>query len=138
MRLIIILLFLFAGLHLSRAQTTENPKSIDYSSQSEYEIGGITVLGTEHLDKNVLVLSSGLSVGDKITVPGEDITNAIHALWELELFADVSIYASKILGKTIFLNIEVEERPRLSKFSFKGVKKMRPTTFARRLKLTAG
>jgi outer membrane protein insertion porin family len=135
-----IFLLLILGFQASMAQSGADESSgvMDYSSQAEYEIGGITVSGTEHLDKNVLILSSGLSVGDKITVPGEDITNAIHALWDLELFADVSISATKIVGKTIFLNFGVEERPRLSKFSFKGVKKNEADDIREKIKISRG
>jgi|694.fasta_scaffold00329_62 outer membrane protein insertion porin family len=136
----LVFLFLFCSYH-TKAQVVlggSQPSTIDYSLPSEYEIGGITVSGTDYLDKNVLIIASGLSVGDKITVPGDGITKAIKSLWELNLFADISIVATKIQGKTIFLGIQVEERPRLSKFSFKGVKKHEADDIREKINLIRG
>jgi len=115
-----------------------NETTVDYAMPSQYEIGGITVSGTDYLDKNVLIIASGLSVGDKISIPGEAITKAIKSLWELNLFSDISINVGKIQGKTVFLTIQVEERPRLSKFSFKGVKKHEADDLRERIKLIRG
>jgi outer membrane protein insertion porin family len=98
---------------------------INYELPIEYEIGGITISGVEHLDRNVLILLSGLSVGEKIKIPGERISKAIENLWDQGLFADVQIYATKKQGNIIFLEIYLEERPRLSKFSFLGVRENR-------------
>jgi outer membrane protein insertion porin family len=111
---------------------------LNTSVQVEYEIGGIVVFGTDYLDKNVIILSSGLTVGDKIFVPGESITKAIKNLWDLNLFSDISISAEKVTGKSIFLSINVEERPRLTKFSFKGVKKSDADDIREKIKLNRG
>jgi outer membrane protein insertion porin family len=96
---------------------------IDYASPKQYEIGGITVSGTKYLDKKVLVLLSGLSVGEKLQVPGAGITEAIRKLWDQGLFSDIDIRITKIIDDKVFLDIQLQERPRLSKFALKGVKK---------------
>jgi outer membrane protein insertion porin family len=96
---------------------------MNYAQPKEYEIGGITVSGVKYLDKGVLTMISGLKVGEKVDVPGDDFRNAIKKLWEQGLFAYVNISATKIEGDLIFLNIDLRERPRLSKFSFNGLKK---------------
>ncbi|MBP9151559.1 MAG: outer membrane protein assembly factor BamA [Flavobacteriales bacterium] len=96
---------------------------LDYASPKQYELGPITVSGTKYLDKKVLILLSGLSVGEKIQVPGEAITEAIHKLWDQGLFSDIEITATKIVDDKIFLDIRLQERPRLSKYALKGVKK---------------
>lgn len=111
---------------------------LNTSVQVEYEIGGIVVNGTDYLDKNVIILSSGLAVGDKIFVPGEAITKAIRNLWELNLFSDISISAEKISENTIFLGINVEERPRLTRFTFKGIKKSDVDDIREKIKLNRG
>lgn len=98
-------------------------EEIKYTSPQTYTIGGITVEGVRFLDANAIILLSGLSVGDKVEVPGERISNAIRSLWKQQLFADVKIKATKIQGNTIFLAIQLEERPRLAKFKFEGVSK---------------
>lgn len=89
----------------------------------EFEIGGITVSGASYSDENAIKLVSGLKVGSKIRVPGEDIGNAIRALWKLKLYDNVIISKEKTVGEAIFLNIKVVERPRIAKHSFSGVKK---------------
>jgi len=122
----------------AQTQLDSSLSSITYGNSKEYEIGGITVTGTDYLDKNVIILSSGLTVGDKISVPGDKITKAIHGLWELNLFSDIGISATKIQNNRIFLDIKVEERPRLSKFSFKGIKKSEADDIREKIKLIKG
>ena len=77
--------------------------------------------GTEYMDANAVKLFSGLQVGDKITVPGDRSARPYGTCGDQKLFADVRIEAAEIRGKTIFLNIIVQERPRLSRFKFEGV-----------------
>lgn len=112
--------------------------TIDFSTPKEYEIGGITVSGANHLDQNVLSLLSGLSVGDKVQVPGDKFSSAIENLWKQGLFEDIKITANKIQGFTIFINIEVLERPRLSKFSLKGMTKGEADDIREKIKLIKG
>lgn len=104
-------------------QTTDATPVYEYGTPGEYEIGGIKVSGAEYSDDNAVIGVSGLKVGDKIRVPGPDIQQAIKKLWKLRLFTDVQILKEKTIGDVIFLEILVQERPRLSKHSFKGVKK---------------
>ena len=61
------------------------------ATPKEYELGGVTVNGTQFLDNTVLINLSGLIIGDKIEVPGEKVTKAIRNLWEQNLFSDISI-----------------------------------------------
>lgn len=92
----------------------------DYATPQSYVIGGIDVSGANYTDKNVIRLLSGLVVGDKLQIPGDKITGAIKALWKQGLFENIQIYQEKIIGNDVFLKIAVTERPRMSKFSFKG------------------
>lgn len=73
---------------LSQAQT-----DINYGDPKEYEIAEITVSGNNFLDPNALISITGLKVGDKIRVPGDDITSAIKRLWEQGILGDVRISA---------------------------------------------
>ncbi|MFO8130349.1 MAG: POTRA domain-containing protein [Bacteroidales bacterium] len=122
----------------SQVQIGDDIDLIDYSNPIEYEIGGITVSGVQYLDQNVLVLLSGLKVGDRIKVPGQEITQAIKKLWDQGLFENIRISISKIQGDLIFLDIYLEERPRLSKFSFKGVKKTEADKLREDMRLVRG
>jgi len=120
-KITILFYFLFVVVAL-RAQDSI-PKPINSAAPVEYQIGGIVVSGAEHFDEKVLILLSGLSVGDKVQVPGEKFSTAIENLWKQGLFGDVKIVATKIQGSYIFLKIEVAERPRIFRYAIKGVKK---------------
>lgn len=96
---------------------------VDYGRPQDFEIGGVVVTGTQFLDPGVLINISGLTVGDTIAVPGDAVSGAIRNLWKQGLFSDVKVIANRIQGRTIFLELRLTERPRLSKFSFKGVSK---------------
>jgi outer membrane protein insertion porin family len=91
---------------------------LDYSNPREFEVGGITISGVKFLDHGVLIALSGLQVGQTIEVPGERISKAINNLWNQGLFSDVKISATKIIADKIFLDIYLQERPRLSAFYF--------------------
>jgi len=136
--LIFIFCVSFYSIALAQIPITSDLSSLDYSTPKQYQIGGITVTGADHLDKNVLVMLSGLSEGDKIDVPGDRITQAIKNLWNQGLFADINITATKIQGTYIFLNIQVEERPRLSRFSFTGIRKGEADEIREKIKLNKG
>ena len=82
-----------------------NLENISYERPVEYEIAGITVEGIQNLDKNAIITLSGLNVGNKIMVPGEDLSKAITKLWDQNLFADIRIDASKVMGSNVFLEI---------------------------------
>ncbi|MBP6312101.1 MAG: outer membrane protein assembly factor BamA [Flavobacteriales bacterium] len=131
MRWYIVLLLAFIS-GASLAQT------MDPARASEYEIGGITISGTVTTDPNAVKLFTGLQVGDKVTVPGERITNAIRQLWDQQLFSDVRIDAAEIRGRVIFLNIIVEEKPRLSRFKFKGPNKSEADKLREEIQLVRG
>ena len=103
--------------------TDEEYFSIYYSSPKKYTIADIQISGIRYLDQTVLIQLSGLSVGQIIEVPGETITRAIKNLWQQGLFSDVKITAQKVVGDDIWLDIYLQERPRLSSVNFFGANK---------------
>ena len=136
--LFLFILVLFSATSKSQISIGSDLSEIDYSTPKEYEIGGITVTGVQFLDNNMLIMLSGLSVGDKITIPGDKISGAIDKLWEQGLFENIKISVSKISDKTIFLDIYLQERPRLSKFKFTGIRKGEADKVREEIKLTSG
>jgi outer membrane protein insertion porin family len=94
--------------------------SLDWAKPKEYTIAGIEVECSEFTDKNVVRLLSGIAYGDKVQIPGDKISEAIKNLWKQSLFEDVKIFLVKTIGNDAFLKIVVVEKPRLSKFSFRG------------------
>ncbi len=89
-------------------------------TQKKYRLAPLQIEGAEFTDKNVISLLSGLTEGETITIPGDRISDAIKKLWKQGMFEDVQILQDKIVGNDIYLIIKVVERPRLTKFSFKG------------------
>ena len=99
-------------------------QDIEYGlTRNTYEIAGIEVEGADSYEDFVLIGFSGLAVGDKIEVPGDQITKAIKRFWKQGLFSNVKIKASKIEGNKIWLVIELEQRPRVSEVRYEGLKK---------------
>lgn len=102
----------------------------------EYTIAGITTAGAQFLDEDLLIAVTGLSLGKKIKLPNdESISKAIKNLWKQELFSDVNITIDKIVDDKIFLKINVEERPRLSRYNFRGIRKSEAQELKNKLNL---
>ena len=112
--------------------------SLDYFSPKDYIIGGTTLTGTQYLDKEVIIKLSKLNVGDVVTLPGEATANAIKNLWVQGLFDDVQIFVTKLVEDTVYFDIEVVERPRLSSFEIIGVSKSQKTDLNEKLAEKAG
>lgn len=104
----------------------------------KYQLGGITVSGARYLDPNTLIGLSGLRIGDAITVPGEDVGKAIRKIWAQGILADISVGIARIEGDKIFLDFNVRERPRLSKFTFEGISKGQADEIDKKIKLIRG
>ncbi|WP_278626511.1 outer membrane protein assembly factor BamA [Parabacteroides gordonii] len=129
----IVLFFIFLGFacgaFAQESDTTqvEAPAEvpvINYSlSPKRYKIADIKVTGIKNYDDFVLIGFSGLSVGDIITVPGDEITTAVKRFWKHGLFSDVKILATKIEGDEIWLEIQLKQRPRISEVNYHGIKK---------------
>ena len=138
LRLIHLLLLLISSSISAQINLRNSIENVSYEKPVEYEIAGITIQGITNLDKNAIITLSGLTVGDKIMIPGEEISKAITKLWAQNLFADIQIHVSKILGTNIFLDIVLQELPRLSKFGFKGGSKSEVEKIREKVELVRG
>ena len=134
----LLLLIFGSGRLFAQINSEDNLNNISYERPVEYEIGGVTVQGTQNLDKNAIVTLSGLTLGDKIMVPGEDLSKAISKLWDQNLFTDIQIDVSQIEENTIFLVIKLQELPKLSKFAFKGISKSETDNIRDKIDLVRG
>lgn len=88
-----------------------------------YLLSGLEVEGAQYSDNSLVVSLSGLEVGENVTIPGVQISDAIKRLWKENIFSDISIRTDRVVGDKIFLTIVVKERPRISQFSFQGISK---------------
>lgn len=111
---------------------------IDYTSPTPYTIAGISVSGIQFLSQDAIVILSGLNVGQVIDVPGTQISNAINKLWGQGLFSDVKISITKTQADSIWLDIFLQEQPRLNKVYFYGVNKSQESDLRDKLGLTTG
>ncbi len=112
--------------------------TLNYSNPSEYYIAGIEIAGLNVLDKNAMTSLTGLKIGDKIKIPGDQIATAIRKLWKHGLVGDVSISIDRVEGQNAYLIINLAERPRLTDFYFIGINKSRQSSLKEDLKLIKG
>ena len=90
----------------------------------KYTIADIQVKGNKAFDPAIVISVSGLAVGDEVTIPGGDnFAKAISKLWTQNMFTNINIYITKLEGDNIWIEIDAVERPMLSDFKFKNVRK---------------
>ena len=107
----------------AQTERITNP-TIDYArTPQQYYIGGIGVEGVKSYDDFVLIGLSGLTQGQRITLPGEEISGAIRRYWRSGLFSNVAIQADSIIGDSVYIKIILATRPRISQINYNGVKK---------------
>jgi len=118
------ILFSFLAFNTATAQEAGDTLDVlNYVEKNEYEIGSITVAGAPDRDRNAIKSIAGLKEGNKIKIPGLEITKAVKSLMKLRLFDDVQIIQNKVDGDIVHLTIVLIERPTLARYSYKGVKK---------------
>jgi len=116
----------------------ESTRIMDYMDPGEYVVGDITVSGVKYLDTNAIVGLSGIRKYSRILVPGDLITKAVQKLWSQGLFSDVKITATEIRSDTIFLNIYLGERARISSVEYFGIKQNEVQDITDKVNLMAG
>lgn len=131
--------FVLAG-RAQDANTDESSKPVILYSGTpkKYEIADIKVEGVKNYEDYVLIGLSGLSVGQSISVPGDEITSAIKRYWRHGLFSNVKITAEKIEDGKVWLKISLTQRPRISDIRYHGVKKSERQDLETRLGLVKG
>ena len=132
-----------AGVALAQApavanDTIFNPDIIYSPIPRSYEIAGINVEGINHVDDYIIIANSGLSVGERVDVPGDAITNATKRLWRQGLYSKVNITADKVLGDKVWLTIHLRQQPRMSEMRFEGVKGGEKKDITERLGMVSG
>lgn len=129
----LILIAVIFGYQQLNAQIT-----LDYTNPKEYIIGDITVSGIKYLNHSALIQLSGLKTGQKVKVPGDDITQSLKKLWKQGLFSDIQISYTKIEGDSIYLDIYLQERPRLTDIVFSGVSNVQAKDLKEKIDLKRG
>ena len=118
--------------------TVYNPDIIYTPIPKKYEIAGIEVKGIPENDHYLIVGYSGLSIGDRIDIPGEDITAAVKRFWRQGLYSKVEINVAKMAGDKVWLDIELQRQPRMSEMRFNGMKSGEKKDLEQRLGMVPG
>jgi outer membrane protein insertion porin family len=133
----ILILFVLVIMAMPASGQTEE-KIVNYLYPEEFTIAGITISGIKYLESSALIGISGLRIGQKVDIPGEQITSSVKKLWDQGLFSDVKITITKKEDDNVWLDIYLQERPRLSALTFEGIKKSEETELTDKLALPTG
>jgi outer membrane protein insertion porin family len=114
-----------------------NP-SLDYGKPRKFEVTEVVANGLEYLDEGAVIAITGIKKGDRIDIPGDDIAFAIKKMWKQGLFADIEVRYEIVSEGKIKLILELTERPRLTRFTFNGIKKSKESELSDELSLTKG
>ena len=118
--------------------TIYNPKIVFSGMPQKYELAGIKVTGVDNYEDYIIIGYSGLSVGQKIEIPGDEIKMAAKRFWRQQLFSSVKIKVEKIYKDKAWLEIELRQQPRISQINYIGMKKGEREDIQQRLGLTKG
>jgi len=116
----------------------EKQEIFDFMTSDDYIVGGVSVSGIRFLDTNALIGISGIRVGQEITIPGDALKMAVQKLWLQGLFSDVRISIAKVVSDSVYLDIFLQERPRISSVKYNGLKKSEQDDLVPKLNLPVG
>lgn len=112
---------------VASAQTASNdtiyaPDIIYSPIPKVYEIAGIKVTGVPDVEDYVIIGYSGLSVGERVEIPGDAISTAVKRFYRQGLYSKVEINLEKTVGDKAWLEIALKQQPRMADIRFTGVK----------------
>ena len=132
----IILMLLVLAAVPAMAQEVE----IDYNNPKKYVIGGVKVEGNNYFSPEQILQISGLHEGLEVTVPSEEISSIVNRLWLQRFFEDVAIVVDSLVPTrdTAFFKVSIIERPRVSRWTFSGVRSGEEKEIRERVNLKRG
>ncbi len=138
--LILFLISLIVPFTGASAQDTTSAGSIqvDYNNPKNYVIGGLTVSGVKYVLPEQILSITGLAVGDTVRIPGEELSSALKRIWMQRFFSDAAFYIDSLKGDVAYINFYLQERPRVSKWDFDGVKSTEKSELQEKVKLRTG
>ncbi|WP_410520469.1 BamA/OMP85 family outer membrane protein [Duncaniella muris] len=120
------------------ADTVYNPDILFTGLPKTYEIADIQVKGADNYEDYIVIGYTGLKVGDLITIPSAEITDASKRLWRQGLFSKVQIAVDKVVGNKAYLTLNLRQQPRISEINYHGVKKGEKQDLEEALQLMKG
>ena len=115
---ILIGLLIFGGFSHIKAQDR-----VPFDQGKTYFLAKVEIVGKISFNANTVTTFAGLEKGQEITVPGEQISNAIKKLGKLGLFDEISFYINRVENDSIFLDLHLDELPKLNEVKFVGINK---------------
>ena len=100
------------------SDTLINPTVMFTGMPKTYEIAGIRIVGADNYEEKNILSYAGLKVGDRIPIPGQDLTDAAKRLWRQGLFSKVQITVDKTAGNKAWLCLNLRQQPRLEQLPF--------------------
>ena len=141
-KLLLLIAIISAALTGVNAQepvdTIYNPPVIFTGTPKTYELAGIEVTGADNYEDFLIIGYSGLKIGDRIEVPGNEISTAAKRMMRQGLFAQAQIKVTKIAGDKVWLEFAMRTQPRISTVNYIGVKKGERDDLQERLQLMKG
>jgi len=117
----------FAQVEDTTKPVSVDPKLIAWENArnpKEYTIADVKISGVKYLDTAIVLSIANLTPGEKFIHPGNDIfAKSIANLWRQKFFSNIQIYVTKIEGDKVWIEISLQERPRLGNYKFVGIKK---------------
>ena len=122
------------------AQQSDRGVEVDYNNPKKYIVGGVKVEGNNYFSPDQIIQITGLQKGLEVTVPGEELSSIVNRLWHQRYFEDVAVVVDSLSPSrdTAFFKIAIIERPRVSRWTFSGVKSGEEKELQERLSLRRG
>lgn len=120
------------------SDTIYSPKVVYSAMPKTYEIADIAIEGAPNYDDFIILGYAGLKVGDRLTIPGDDITNAVKRLMRQTLFSQARVELDKTVGDKAWLRIKLRTQPRIADVNYIGAKKGEIKDLQERLQLVKG
>ena len=131
--ILLLALFLFGNVYQIKAQ-----ERVSFDQGKKYILADVNLVGKLSFNSQTVVTFAGLEKGQQITIPGEEISNAIKKLGKIGLFDEISFYVNKIQNDSIYLDLQMVELPKLNDVKFIGVKKSKVETLIKDTGLEKG
>ena len=139
-RRIIHLVLLLATCATAFAQQKDGGIEVDYNNPKKYIVGGVSVEGNKYFSSEQILQNTGLQKGMEVKVPSEELSSVVNRLWHQRFFEDVAVVIDSITPTrdTAFFKVRIIERPRVSRWTFSGVKSGEQKDLQERLNLRRG
>jgi outer membrane protein insertion porin family len=137
-RLLFLLVLLMP--FMANAQEDRSSITVDYNNPKKYIVGGVRVDGNNYFSQEQILQLTGLRKGMEVTVPSEELSQILTRLWHQKYFENVSVEIDSLSAATdtAYFKIGIKERPRISRWSYTGVRSGEKKELDERVKMKRG